>query len=289
MSTLGQTARITTLDLGDVLSWNDEVAVVDKSDTTGSVDGTDKKFRIREFIETAPLRPHNAIEIQKPLAQWVGEFRDTLNALDDRTQTANTTRFGVTRHATDAEAKAKTARNRSITPANLAALGSTEALAGLIALASAAEVSDGQVDDKAITPATLFESILGDAVLGNNEWVFKLPTRNVIGDVKTELVIQFGQQEFSTMMTEMNPQSNFNHIHQRVEFEVTFPQPFPNTTLMVIPIGFEATPSEYTEGSDFWIRPYSIRNSGATLRATRMNGVSDGDEIGAVRYLAVGY
>lgn len=289
MSNLGQTVRITTLSLGEELESNDEVVFVDKSDTSGSVDGTDKKMRIREFIETAPLRPSSAEEIERPLSEWIGEFKDSIDSLQGKTEKATSNRFGVTRYATTEEAQNKTEDSRAITPANLGNLDSSESLAGLIAIASALEVSDGQVDNKAVTPATLFESILGDAVLGSNEWVFKLPTRNVVGDVKTELVIQFGQREFSTMQTELNPTSNFNHIHQRVEFDVTFPQPFPNTTLMVIPIGFEATPSEYTEGSNFWIRPFDIRNSGATLRASRINGVSDGSEIGAVRYLAIGY
>lgn len=289
MSTLGRTARITKLDLGDALAWNDELVVVDKSDSSGSVEGTDKKFRIREFIETAPLRPANDQTVQKPLAEWVGEFREGVSSLESKTENATTNRFGITRYATAAQARAKNRSDRVITSRNLADLDATETMAGLIALATSLETSEGQADDKAITPATLFNDILGDAVLGNNSWVFKIPTRNVVGGVKTELVVQIGQQEFSTMQTEMNPQSNFNHIHQRVEFDVTYPEPFPSNALMVIPIGFEVTPSEYTEGTDFWIRAFDTRKSSATLRATRINGVSDGSEVGAVRYLAIGF
>lgn len=289
MAELGQTVRIIELDRKTQLAWNDIVPFVDVSDTSGSLDGTDNSMTIRDFFETAPVRSSINLNIVRPLGEWIGNLNKSVSDLVDRTKNATTTNVGVVELATDAEAKAKTAGNRALTPKNLAALGSTETLAGLIALATAQEVSEGQVTNKAITPSTLFKSILGDAVLSNNQWTFKLPVRNVVGDVKMELVIQIAQKEFLTMKTEMNPSSNFNHIHQTVDVEVTYPEQFPNTCLMVIPIAIEATPSEYTEATDFWIRPVEIRRSGATLRASRINGVSNGAEEAAVRYLAIGF
>lgn len=289
MNELGSTVRITELDPEQTLNWNDEVPVVDKSDISGSVDGTDKKFNIRNFFESAPVRSANDLSVSRTLGVWIGSFHESINALTEKTKEATTSNMGITQYATDAEAKAKTLNTRSLTPLNLKAMDSTELFAGLLALATAQEVLEGQVDNKAITPKTLFKSILGDATLSNNQWVFKLPTRNVVGDVKMELVIQIAQVDFVTMKTEMNPQSNFNHIHQTQLIEVTYPEQFQSNCLMIIPIGFEVTPSEYTEGSDFWIRPYEIRRSGATLKATRINGTSDGTEEAAVRYLAIGF
>lgn len=289
MSTLGKTTRITNLDEGTDVASDDELAMVDKSDTSGSVDGTDKKWTAQSFAEEVPVRPSTDQNAQKKLSEWVGMFRDTLSDLVDKTKKATTTRWGITRYAKDSEAKSKSSGERSITPKNLDALGSTESLAGLVALASVQGVSEGKEGDTAATPYTLFHGLLGESALGNDDWSFKIPTRNVVGDVKTELVVQVGQREFDTTQTLQDPETNYNHIHDTVEFDVTFSQPFPNTTLMVIPLGLEATPSSYTEGTNFWIRPFEIRKSGATLRASRINGKSDGDEIGAVRYLAIGY
>lgn len=289
MKALGSTVRIIELDPTTALAGNDEVPVVDKSDLSGSVDGTDKKMTIQNFFETAPVRTSSNKAIVRTLADWIDGFKTSIDGLEERTQEATTLRFGITRLATDAEAKAKKSKERVVTPSNFDSMGSTEMFAGLLALATAQEVLEGQVDDKAITPKTLFESILGDATLSNNQWTFKLPVRNIVGDVKMELVIQVAQVDFVTMATEMNPQSNFNHIHETQTIEVTYPEQFQSNCLMVIPLGFEATPSEYTEGSDFWIRPYEVRRSGATLKATRINGTSDGTEEAAVRYLAIGF
>lgn len=289
MSVLGATVRIVQLNPTTVLAWNDELPFVDKSDLSGSVDGTDKKINIRNFFETAPVRPAGDLSITRTLSDWIGSFKTSIAGLEARSKDATTEVIGVVELATDLEATAKTLNNKVLTPSNLAKFDATEAFIGMLALATAQEVAEGQIANKALTPKTLFQSILGDATLSNNQWTFKLPVRNVIGDVKMELVCQIAQVNFKTMATEMNPQSNFNHIHQTQVIEVVFPEQFQSNCLMVIPLGFEATPSEYTEGSDFWIRPYEVRRAGATLKATRINGVSDGTEEAAVRYLAIGY
>lgn len=289
MADIGKTVRIIKLDKKPSVAWNDVIPFVDVDDTSGSVDGTDCSITIRDMFETAPVRSSADLSLVKPLSEWIGLFDQSIKDVLERTKKATTTNFGIVRYATDTETKAKVKGDRALSAKNLAALDATTSLAGLIALATAAEVGEGQVDNKAITPSTLFESILGDAVLSNNRWTFKLPVKNVVGDVKMELVVQVAQEDFVTMDTELNPQSNFNHIHQTIDVEVTYPEQFQNTCLMVIPIGIEATPSEYTEATDFWIRPFDVRRAGATLRATRINGVSNGEEEAAVRYLAIGY
>lgn len=284
-----ETVRIPELVKKTQTRWDDIIPFVDVSDTAASVDGTDSHITIRDLFEKSYVRSSNNLNKQNKLYEWIGKFDTSIADLVLKTRKATTGRYGITRYATDSQAKSKSSSDITLTPSNLAAMDATTAFAGLVALATAQEVSEGQVDNKAITPKTLFDSILGDAHISNNQWTFKIPVKNVIGDVKMELSIQVAQAEFLTIPTDMNPQSNFNHIHQMVEFEVIFPEPFTNMCLMVIPVPMEVTPSEYTEATDFWIRPFSIRRSGATLRATRINGVSNGAEEAAVRYLAIGY
>lgn len=289
MDKLGRTIRVVQLDETDQARWNDELHIIHKDDTSGSVDGTDKRISVRNFIETSPVRASTDKSVVKQLAIWIGEFKSKIEALEVKTKQATTNIFGITRLATDAQAKAKTVSNRTVTPSNFKVMDSSENYAGFLALANKDEVLEGNVNNKAISPKNLFDSILGDAVLGNNKWTFKFPAKNVVGDIKMEFVVQVGHVEFITMKTEMDPQTNFNHIHETQEIKVTFPEKFQSYCLMVIPFGFEATPSEYTEATDFWFRPYDITKTGATLRASRINGVSDGTEEAAVRYLAIGY
>lgn len=61
----------------------------------------------------------------------------------------------TTAPASDAQALAKTADDVALTPANLAALGSTAALAGLVELATSAEAIAGSDTARAVTPAAL--------------------------------------------------------------------------------------------------------------------------------------
>ena len=71
---------------------------------------------------------------------------------------ASSTVAGVVELATDAEAQTGTDTARAITPANLAAVTSTETRAGVIELATSAEVTAGTDAVRAVTPATLASS-----------------------------------------------------------------------------------------------------------------------------------
>lgn len=267
----------------------DELVIVDKSDTSSHTDGTDKKISARNFIENIRVRPIDDVESNLPLKQWIQNFKTSTEGLENRTQNATTNRIGVVQYATNAQVINKAATNRVLSPANLALLSSTEDLAGLIALASGDEVNEGQENNKAITPYTALHNLLGSASLGTDSWVFSFPSRNSAGDIRVELVIQVGETTFNTMETGQSPTINFNHIHQEVSFDVTFPQQFSNRVLMVIPIPFETNPNEYEEGSDFWIRPKSTRLNGATFRASRISGTSPGGQTAGCRYIAIGY
>lgn len=68
---------------------------------------------------------------------------------------ATTTQRGVLETATDAEAIAKAATNKILTPSNLAALGSSATFAGLIEIATNAEAIAGASGTLAIVPSSL--------------------------------------------------------------------------------------------------------------------------------------
>jgi len=59
----------------------------------------------------------------------------------------------TTAPASDAEALAKSATNRAITPGNLAVIGSTATFSGLVELATTAEAIAGSDTARAVTPA----------------------------------------------------------------------------------------------------------------------------------------
>jgi hypothetical protein len=59
----------------------------------------------------------------------------------------------TTAPASDAEALAKSATDKAITPGNLAAIGSTATFAGLVELATTAETIAGSDTARAVTPA----------------------------------------------------------------------------------------------------------------------------------------
>lgn len=289
MSTIGQTVRIVDLDEKSSVEYNDLISFIDSSDTSGSPDGTDSKIKIRELFESAPVRPHNDLTTIKLLSEWVSLLVTADSTIRDKTGIASTEKAGIVEYATDEEAKSKSDATRAISAKNLAALGATETLSGLIALATANEVSEGQVSNKAITPQTLFSSILGDGVIGGNNWSFKIPIKNVNGNVKFDLLIQVAEKDFTPPTTEMNPESNFNHIHNTVDIEVIYPEQFVNRALMVIPMGVEVSPNEYIESSNFWFRPSDIRVNGATIKATRLNGTNTDNKSARVRYIVIGY
>jgi hypothetical protein len=59
----------------------------------------------------------------------------------------------TTAPASDAQALAKSADDKAVTPANLAAIGSTATFSGLVELATTAEAIAGSDTDRAVTPA----------------------------------------------------------------------------------------------------------------------------------------
>lgn len=69
--------------------------------------------------------------------------------------TATTTQRGIAETATNAEAQAKAATDKILTPSNLAALASTTTFAGLVELATNAETIAGVSTTLAVTPAGL--------------------------------------------------------------------------------------------------------------------------------------
>lgn len=283
------TVRIISLDPLVDVAPQDDLVILDKSDLGTSLEGTEKRISARDLVEKTSVRPSTDLTQNQSLSDWLGQFSSDISGISEVTQQATTARLGVTRYATTQQARAKSVSTRAITPANLGQMDATQDLAGLVALAGVLAMADGQRDDVAVTPYDIFHGLLGESSIGNNSWVFKLPTRNVQGDVKLELVIQIGQVTYDTMQTQQNPETNFNHVHQTVQFDVDFPEDFPANALWVLPMPMEATPSQYTEGTDFWVRPYSVRRSGATFRATRLAGTSDGSEQAVCRYIAIGY
>jgi hypothetical protein len=70
---------------------------------------------------------------------------------------------GLLEIATDVEAAAKTATDKGLVPSNLAALGASETLAGLIEIATSAETITGTDTGRAVTPAGLTAAL--DAVV----------------------------------------------------------------------------------------------------------------------------
>lgn len=68
---------------------------------------------------------------------------------------ATTTQRGILETATNAEALAKAAADKILTPSNLAALGSTTSFAGMVELATDAETIAGVSSTLAVTPAGL--------------------------------------------------------------------------------------------------------------------------------------
>jgi hypothetical protein len=68
---------------------------------------------------------------------------------------ATTSQVGVLETATDAEALAKSATDKIVTPSNFAAMGATTSFAGLIEIATLAEVQAGTATNLAVVPDTL--------------------------------------------------------------------------------------------------------------------------------------
>lgn len=85
----------------------------------------------------------------------LSDVANTATAFANIKQAATTTATGVSELATDAEAQAKADTARTLTPSNLAALGSSATFAGFVELATDAETQTGTDTARAITPANL--------------------------------------------------------------------------------------------------------------------------------------
>lgn len=84
-------------------------------------------------------------------SEWLAEVRANIDELYTKTLT--------TPPASDAEALAKSATDKALTPANLAAIGSTTTFAGLVELATSAETITGTDTARAVTPKGLADKL----------------------------------------------------------------------------------------------------------------------------------
>lgn len=283
------TTRITDLDFTAVVGLNDELVMVSKADLEYSADGTDRKITPRNLIENTSIRPSNNLTVSQTVAEWVGEFRDAIQDLENSTGQASTGSPGTIATATDSQARNKVSNAVALTPSNLNNLIADDLVHGLLRAATGSDAEDHTIIDAAITPAVLFSTILGASVFGANSNVFKFPVKNSDTDELVFLTIQYGQQTGNGVFTNVRPETNPNHTHQFVDVGVTFPEPFENACLMVIPMGFDVDPMNYEEGTDYFFRPKSFGLETATIRGTRINGLNeDGEQIG-VKYIAIGY
>jgi len=288
-STLGKYIRFTELTEVTTIGANDEVVIVDKSDVSSSPEGTDVKVTVQNFLEQAPVRPSGDPSDVKTLTKWIDQWNNKIRFLENVTQYATTSSVGVVELATDIQATDKASTTAVITASNFAAMDSTHAFAGLVALATGLETSTGTDDSKAVTPLSLFEGILGASLFGNDTFVFKFPVKDSSDDKKREIIIQYAEVQAASVYNTADPSSSFNHIHSYFDLNVTFPQAMPNKTLMVIPVGYEVDPANYHEGTDFFIRAIEQNTGGAKLRATRIGGVNTNAEKLGVRYLVIGF
>lgn len=115
----------------------------------------------------------------------VFDFDDEALVLD--LPDATTTQRGILETATNAEALAKAATDKIITPSNFAAMGSTTTFAGLVELATDAETIAGVSTTLAVTPA----GFLAAASLVGNETFADSVAR---GGTTPSYVGQFGGQ-----------------------------------------------------------------------------------------------
>ena len=283
------TTRLTEQPLLDNIDRNDEIFIVDKDDLSGTPEGTDKKIQPRDLVEGASVRSSTNLTVEKTVSEWIGELSDDVNTVVNTTQPASTTKEGTMRLASDAEAINKTRDDVSLMPKNLSALGATETLAGLLTVISAGDVGTSSGDDRsAITPKAFFDGIMGDSVFGTDEFVFQLPVKDIAGNTLVQLTIQYGTNEATSVATNNRPESDFNHNHPFVDIGVTYPQPFSTKCLMVIPMGYNVN-DVYEEGTEFFYRELSSDTTGATIRASRIEGDNSTGERVGVKYFAIGF
>lgn len=283
------TTRVTERDPLDEVSSDDELLIVDKSDLSGSPEGTDKKINPRELVEGASVRPSTNQTVEKTVSEWVGELSDDVNDVKNAVQPSSPTQSGTVRLSSDAEAVNKDRDDVALNPKNLKALGATETLAGLLKAMSPSDTVGSPDEDRgAITPKGFFQGIMGDSVFGTDEYVFKIPVKDNDGNTLVQLTVQYGEREANSVASENRPESDFNHAHPFVDIGVTFPQPFPVTCLMVIPMGYNVN-DVYEEGTEFVYRELKSSTVDATIRASRIEGDNKTGERIGVKYLAIGF
>ncbi len=270
---------------------NDVMVLVDVSDVTNSSDGTDKSIRISDLFNNAIVTHATNATIKRKLGEWVGEFKDAITGLVDRTGNATTTKVGVSKRATTQQAQAQTSQDTTLSPHNLAGLTATANMQGLAKQGTVNEVKEGRVSDKMISPETAFLSLLGTAALGATAQTFTLPLRNLQGDIYMELKAMIFEVEVDTVRTSANPTNNYNHIHPYFDIPVNYPQPLDNTVLMITPMSLDVEGDGTSTGSDFWVRQHTHDLAKATLRCTRINGTGPIDPLEKirVRVMVVGY
>ena len=127
------------------------------SDRDGAV-GISNPFTASDGADASFFVIGGAYKITATLGGYTRTWRYVQAGLlqeQDEFPTATGSAPGIIELASDAEAQAKAATDRAITPANLAALGSTDAFEGLVELATDAETATGTDTARAITPANL--------------------------------------------------------------------------------------------------------------------------------------
>lgn len=98
----------------------------------------------------------------------VALFTIDVNALAAAMPAATTAQAGVLETATDAEAIAKTATDKIVTPSNFAAMASSQTFQGLVELATDAETITGTSTTLAVTPAGLAAVLVSSS--GTETW-----------------------------------------------------------------------------------------------------------------------
>lgn len=283
------TTRVTERDQLTSPASNDKILIVDTSDLAASADGTDKYIEVVDLLNKSTVTHYNDNTITKALDRWLGEFDDAIKDLISKTNAATTSTAGITKRSTDAQAQGQTSTDTALSPSNLAALQATESLMGLLKVASITDLQQGTSNEVAATPKGIFDSIMGTSVLGNSSQVFNVPFKNTAGDVLMHLKVQFFDVTSDSVYTSANPTDNYNHIHPYFDVTGTFPEPFPNSVLMVLPMGLDI--SGEATGSDFWCRHHSSTLADAVVRCTRINGTGPRDPVdqAKVRIMAIGY
>lgn len=283
------TTRVTEREELTDVERDDELLIVDKSDLSGSPEGTDKKVKPQQLVEATFVRPSTNLTVEKTVSTWVGELNDDVNDVKNAVQPASSTQSGTMRLASDAEAINKVRDDVALSPKNLYALGATETLMGLLKVMSPADTVTSPNEDRgAITPKGFFQGIMGDSVFGTGEYVFKIPIKDVSGDTLVQLTVQYGEREATSVASTNRPESDFNHAHPFIDIGVTFPQPFSTACLMVIPMGYNVN-NVYEEGTEFFYRELKSTLTDATIRASRIEGDNSTGERVGVKYLAIGF